>query len=78
MQPFDVRLAYEGRAWCTVKFELGHNEISDAEESEHHLAQKFHAVSEPGSERARDLVDLRPLDKGEDLDAAVTWVNDCV
>lgn len=98
MQPFDVKLDYRGRAWCTVKFELGHNEIGDADEPEyqladglvqlftevgleapkpvrvmradHQIAQKLHAVSEPGSERSRDLVDLQLLDKGEDLDLA--------
>lgn len=96
MQPFEVKLDYQGRPWCTVKFELGHNEIGDADEPEyqladdlaqlftevgleapkpvrvvrvdHQVAQKLHAVSEPGSERARDLVDLQLLDKGEDLD----------
>lgn len=96
MQPFDVKLDYQGRPWCTVKFELGHNEIGDADEPEHRLAhdltgffteagldaprpvpvmradhqvaQKLHAVSEVGSERARDLVDLQLLDQGEDLD----------
>lgn len=98
MQPFDVKLDYRGRPWCTVKFELGHNEIGDADEPEyqladglaqlftevgleapkpvpvmrvdHQVAQKLHAVSEPGSERVRDLVDLQLLDKGEDLDLA--------
>lgn len=96
MQPFDVKLDYRGRPWCTVKFELGHNEIGDADEPEfqladdmaglftevglespkpvpvmradHQVAQKLHAVSGEGSERARDLVDLQFLDKGEDLD----------
>ena len=96
MQPFDVKLDYRGRPWCTVKFELGHNEIGDADEPEfqladdmaglftevgleapkpvpvmradHQVAQKLHAVSGEGSERARDLVDLQLLDKGEDLD----------
>lgn len=96
MQPFDVKLDYRSRPWCTVKFELGHNEIGDADEPEHQLAadlaelftevgldapkpvpvmrvdhqvaQKLHAVSDEGSERARDLVDLQLLDKGEDLD----------
>lgn len=96
MQPFDVKLDYRGRPWCTVKFELGHNEIGDAEEPEyqladglaqlftevgleapkpvpvmrvdHQVAQKLHAVSEPGSERVRDLVDLQLLEQGEDLD----------
>lgn len=96
MQPFEVKLAYRGRPWCTVKFELGHNEIGDAEEpeyrlaadlaglftdvgleapkpvpvmrSDHQVAQKIHALSGEHSERARDLVDLQLLDKGEDLE----------
>lgn len=38
MQPFDVKLDYRGRPWCTVKFELGHNEIGDAHEPEYQLA----------------------------------------
>ena len=98
MQPFEVKLDYRGRPWCTVKFELGHNEIGDADEPEfrlapdlarlftdvgleaprpvpvmradHQVAQKLHAVSAEGSERARDLVDLQLLDQGEDLDLA--------
>lgn len=96
MQPFDVKLDYLGRQWCTVRFELGHNEIGDADEPEfqlsaelaelftdvgleapkpvpvmranHQVAQKLHASSGEGSERAHDLIDLQLLDKGEDLD----------
>lgn len=98
MQPFEVRLDYLGRPWCSVKFELGHDEIGDADEPEyqlasdlaalltevgleppkpvpvmradHQVAQKLHAASETGSERARDLVDLQLLDRGEELDLA--------
>jgi hypothetical protein len=98
MQPFEVRLEYLGRPWCSVKFELGHDEIGDADEPEyqlasdlaalltevgleppkpvavmradHQIAQKLHAASEAGSERARDLVDLQLLDRGEKLDLA--------
>ena len=98
MQPFEVKLDYRGRPWCTVSFELGHNEIGDAEEPEyrlsaglvqlftevgleaplpvpvmradHQIAQKLHAVSGEGNERARDLVDLQLLDNGEDLELA--------
>ncbi len=36
--------------------------------ADHQVAQKLHAVSEPGSERVRDLVDLQLLAKGEELD----------
>lgn len=95
MRPFDVKLDYRSRSWCTVKFELGHNEIGDADEPElqladdlaglftevglemprpvpvmrtdHQIAQKLHALSTDGSERARDLVDLQLLQRGEHL-----------
>ena len=98
MQPFDVKLDYRGRSWCTVKFELGHNELGDADQpeyqlaadladlftevglsaprpvpvmrAEHQIAQKLHAATEAGSERARDLVDLQLLDQAENLDLA--------
>ena len=36
--------------------------------ADHQVAQKLHAVSEPGSDRVRDLVDLQLLDKREELD----------
>lgn len=35
---------------------------------DHQIAQKFHAVSGEGSERAHDLVDLQLLDNGSALD----------
>lgn len=98
MQPFEVKLDYQGRSWCTVKFELGHNELGDADEpeyqlaadlvdlftevgleaprpvpvlrAEHQIAQKLHALSVDGSERARDLVDLQLLEQRENLDPA--------
>lgn len=34
MQPCDVKLSYMGRSWCTVRLEIGHNEIGDADEAE--------------------------------------------
>lgn len=38
MRPFDVKLSYLGRAWCTVALEVGHNELGDAEEPERTLS----------------------------------------
>ncbi len=32
MQPFEVKLSYNGKSWMTVPLEVGHNEIGDAEE----------------------------------------------
>ncbi len=34
MQPFLVRLNYRGKSWCSVRLELSHNEIGDADEGE--------------------------------------------
>ncbi len=31
MQPYDVKLDYLGKSWCTVPLEVGHNEIGDAD-----------------------------------------------
>lgn len=31
MSPYDVKLAYMGKPWCTVPLEVGHNEIGDAD-----------------------------------------------
>lgn len=31
MRPFDVKLTYMGKPWCTVPLEVGHNEIGDAD-----------------------------------------------
>lgn len=34
MKPFDVRLSYLGKPWCTVQLEVGHNEIGDADSTD--------------------------------------------
>ena len=36
----------------------------------HQMAQKLHAVSEPGSERAHDLIDLQLMARYSELDLA--------
>jgi hypothetical protein len=38
MQPCLIRLAYTGRHWLTVRFELGHDEIGSTERREFHIA----------------------------------------
>lgn len=96
MQPFDVKLSYLSKAWCTVMLEVGHDEIGDADEPEfiipieansylkrlgfptigpiacmplhHQIAQKIHGVSEPGSKRAHDLIDLQIIVSAGDVD----------
>ncbi|NGM16635.1 hypothetical protein GMI70_01195 [Eggerthellaceae bacterium zg-893] len=99
MQPVDVKLSYKGKPWCTVKLEVGHNEIGDADDADfcladdvaamfeslgfprprpiplmklhYQIAQKLHALTEPGSRRAHDLIDLQLLAKNTDLNYAL-------
>lgn len=100
MQPYDVKLFYLGKPWTTVRLEIGHNEIGDAENPDmivpkdanelfeklnfpklkpvpimpipHQIAQKLHGVSEPGSRRAHDLIDLQLIEKYEVIDFVKT------
>ncbi len=34
MQPYEIKLLYLNVPWCTVRLEVGHNEIGDADEGE--------------------------------------------
>jgi hypothetical protein len=34
MRPFDVKLSYLGRPWCTEPLEVGFDEIGDAERAD--------------------------------------------
>jgi len=34
MMPYDIKLQYLGRSWMTVRIEIGHNEIGDADSHE--------------------------------------------
>lgn len=101
MQPLDVKMAYRNQPWCTIRLEVGHNELGDADEMElrelpqkikdifaalslpipkpiplmplpFQIAQKLHGVSQPGSSRVRDLIDLQLIVQNESFDIART------
>lgn len=38
MKPFEIKLSYNGKPWSTVRLEVGHNEIGDAEEADYYIA----------------------------------------
>ena len=38
MRPFDVKLDYNGKPWLTVKLEVGHNEVGDADEPDYSMS----------------------------------------
>jgi hypothetical protein len=44
MQPFEVKLGFRGMSWCTVTFELGHNELGDAESPHYVLSDDLAAL----------------------------------
>lgn len=46
MQPYDVKLDYCGRPWCTINLEIGHNEIGDADNPEYGIAQDITNIFE--------------------------------
>jgi len=100
MQPFEIKLEYNGKSWVTVPLEIGHDEIGDTKEPDyyispdiirmfeslgfekpnpvalmpihHQIAQKLHALTGDGSERAHDLIDLQIIVKHEEVDYAQT------
>lgn len=57
MRPFDVRLAYLGKPWCTVPLEVGHDEIGDADAADwvdlEDAAAAFAALGFPSPGRAQ-------------------------
>ena len=44
MMPYDIKLQYCGRAWMTVRIEVGHNEIGDADAFEEKLPEDIAAA----------------------------------
>ena len=41
MRPYDAKLKYMGRPWQTIRIEIGHNEIGDADEYEEFLPEEL-------------------------------------
>ena len=96
MQPFEIKMTYNGTPWLTVQLEVGHDEVGDTDDPDylispeivaifeqlgfpapdpvalmpihHQIAQKLHGLSDPGSERAHDLVDLQLIAERETID----------
>ena len=97
MQPIDVKLSYRHHPWCTVRLEVSHNELGDADAVEirelpqmikdmfaalnlpkpnpiplmtipYQVAQKLHGLSQHGSSRVRDLIDLQLIALREQID----------
>ena len=56
MKPYDAKVKYLGRAWQTVRIEVGHNEIGDADDYEEFLPEELAKAFEE-----LDLPRPRPL-----------------
>lgn len=61
MQPYEVKLNYLGSPWCTVLFEVGHNEIDDADEAEYVLPKDASDMLESMGFPRLNPVALMPL-----------------
>ena len=63
MQPYDIKVSYQGRSWLTVRLEVGHDEIGDTDHPEMHLAQDlaqvFAQLGPAGGSRLRALLRRR-------------------
>lgn len=44
MQPYEIKLDYLGKPWCTVRLEIGHDEIGDADDPEFALDESIRDV----------------------------------
>ena len=61
MRPFEVRLAYNGKSWCTVALEVGRDEIGDADEPEYILSPDIAAMFERIGLPAPAPIPLMPI-----------------
>ena len=85
MRPFDIRLAYLGKPWCTVPLEVGHDEIGDAGAATRRTCERLFAYRQgqawPPTVVAREGWDeqYRALAEGlaviQDVGEAVEWAN---
>lgn len=61
MQPFEVKLSYLGKPWCTVSLEVGHDEIGDAENPELVVATEANSCLEQLGFPHLDPIAVMPL-----------------
>lgn len=62
MQPFLIRVAYSGRHWLTVPFELGHDEIGSTKRFERRVAADILEVFETLGLRRPDPIPVLAID----------------
>ena len=62
MQPLDIKLAYKNQPWCTVRLEVSHNELGDADEVEcRELPQSVIEIFETLGFSRPNAIPLMPL-----------------
>lgn len=61
MMPFDIKLDYNGKAWCTIELEVGHNEIGDADEADWGISPDIVSMFERLELPEPEPVPLMPL-----------------
>jgi len=61
MQPFEVKLSYNEKSWLTVKLEVGHNEIGDADNPDWNISPNVTDIFEQLGFPSPGPVPLMPL-----------------
>ncbi|MGV8083716.1 MAG: nucleotidyl transferase AbiEii/AbiGii toxin family protein [Coriobacteriia bacterium] len=61
MQPFEIKMAYNGKSWLTVQLELGHDEIGDTDNPGYSISPDIVAVFEQLDLPAPKPVALMPI-----------------
>lgn len=55
MQPLDIKLAYRNHPWCTVRLEVSHNELGDADTLDmRELPEEIKGISQTARGRNRN------------------------
>lgn len=61
MQPFDVKLRYLRQPWCTVRLEVGYDEIGDAQVAEEYISDEVLSIFKALCLEVPKPVPLMPL-----------------
>jgi len=61
MQPFEIKLSYNGKSWLTVPLEVGHDEIGDTANPDHFISDDIVSMFEKLGFPAPEPIALLPI-----------------
>jgi len=61
MQPFEIKMAYNGTPWLTVQLEVGHDEVGDTDDPDYSISPEIVAIFEQLGFPEPEPVALMPI-----------------